>query len=109
MKHAVETCVAFLVFVGVLVFVGKPWQRAVLLKEPATFTERVECVTYRTQLRHAGCVSNGVWNCSGRPVKIEAYGIDKHMWPHRCSGCGATNMIYDARWPQIKNEWRVVE
>lgn len=71
--------------------------------------ERVELVTWRTRNPHAGCPSNGCWVVSGAPRMIEAYGINKAMWPHRCDGCAATNEIYDARWPRIEQEWRPVK
>lgn len=71
-------------------------------------TEEVEAVTYRTRLRHAGCPSNGFLNAYGRPERITAYGIDKNVWPHKCDGCGYTNTIYDAQWPQFRREWRAV-
>lgn len=74
-----------------------------------TVRECVERVTYRTELRHPGCVSNGFWRAYGVPQVIEAYGIDKSMWPHKCSGCGETNVIYDARWPKFESEWRAVK
>jgi len=80
-------------------------------KSPAgeTLTERVEQVVWRTELRHAGCPQGGFWRASGPPRKIEAYGIDKWVHLHVCSGCGATNEIYDARWPQFRQEWRAVK
>ena len=74
-----------------------------------TLTERVEQVVWRTELRHAGCSQGGFWRASGPPRKIEAYGIDKWIHLHVCSGCGATNEIYDARWPQFRQEWRAVK
>ena len=74
-----------------------------------TLTERVEQVVWRTELRHAGCPQGGFWRASGPPRKIEAYGIDKWVHLHVCSGCGATNEIYDARWPQFRQEWRAVK
>lgn len=70
--------------------------------------ERVELVTYRTQLPHDGCPSNGCWQVCGQPRQIEAYGIDKAVWPHKCQGCSATNEIYDATWPKFEREWRAV-
>lgn len=73
-----------------------------------TVTEEVEAVMYRTRLRHAGCPSNGFLNAYGRPERITAYGIDKCVWPHKCDGCGYTNTIYDAQWPQFRREWRAV-
>ena len=73
-----------------------------------TLTERVEQVVWRTELRHAGCPHGGFWRASGPPRKIEAYGIDKWIHLHVCSGCGATNEIYDARWPKFRQEWRAV-
>ena len=72
-------------------------------------SERVELVTWRTQLPHEGCASNGCWCLNGQPRKITAYGIDKCVWPHRCDGCGATNEIYDAQWPRFRREWRAVK
>ena len=75
----------------------------------STVTEEVEAVMYRTRLHHPGCVSNGFWNSYGHSRKITAYGINKCVWPHRCDGCGATNEIYDARWPQFRREWRAVK
>lgn len=74
-----------------------------------TLRERVERVTWRTELRHEGCASKGCWRASGAPRMIEAYGIDKALWPHTCSGCGAVQEIYDARWPKIEQEWRAVK
>lgn len=74
-----------------------------------TVTEEVEIVTHRTRLRHEGCVSNGFMNAYGNPEKITAYGINKYVWPHKCDGCGFTNTIYDAHWPQFRREWRVVK
>ena len=74
-----------------------------------TVRECVERVTYRTELHHQGCNSNGFWRAYGAPQVIEAYGIDKALWPHRCSGCSETNTIYDARWPKFETEWRAVK
>jgi len=83
--------------------------RDVIRFEPSTGQrERVELVTWRTQLPHDGCPSNGCWQVSGQPRQIEAYGIDKAVWPHKCQGCGATNEIYDATWPKFEREWRAV-
>jgi hypothetical protein len=72
-----------------------------------TVTERVEQVFFRTEMPHRGC--SGKWRVCGKPGKIEAYGIDKFVWPHCCSACGQTNMIFNDRWPKIKAEWRVVK
>ena len=78
--------------------------------ERDTITEKVELVTYRTRLRHAGCPSkNGFMNVCGQPERITAYGIDKCVWPHKCDRCGYTNRIYDAQWPKFRREWRAVK
>ena len=93
-----------------LVWIAEPWLRFPGAEsEDGKISEEVEAVTYRTRLRHAGCVSNGFWNAYGRPARITAYGIDKYVWPHRCDGCGATNTVYDASWPQFRREWRAVK
>ena len=68
-------------------------------------TEQVERKTWRIEKRHDGCPSNGFWRACGTPQKVEAYGIDKLMWPHKCSGCDKTNSFYDVRYPQFSNEW----
>lgn len=75
----------------------------------ATLTERVRPVHYRTSFQHDGCASNGFLECCGAPRQITAYGISKAMWPHRCTGCGATNNLYDARWPKIEMRWEAVK
>ena len=74
-----------------------------------TITEEVEQVVYRTSLRHEGCPDNGFMVSYGQPDRITAYGINKCIWKHRCDGCGYTNTIYDARWPQFRQEWRMVK
>lgn len=74
-----------------------------------TVRERVQMVAYRTELRHAGCQSNGFMRVDGAPRMIESYAIDKFIWPHKCSGCGATNEIFDARWPKIEQRWEAVK
>jgi len=76
---------------------------------PTGRRERVELITWRTELPHVSCPSNGAWQVSGQPRQITAYGIDKAVWPHRCAGCGATNEIYDATWPKFEREWRSVK
>lgn len=76
-------------------------------KDGTSLRERVELVTWRTELKHEGC--KGFWRCSGAPRRVESYGIDKAIWPHTCSVCGSTNEIYDARWPKIEQEWRAVK
>lgn len=93
-----------------LAWLAEPWLPS-FAANPADskVSERVEMVTYRTRLPHAGCVSNGCWNAYGTPARITAYGIDKHVWPHKCDGCGATNTVYDASWPKFRREWRVVK
>ena len=93
-----------------LLWVADPWLHFPGA-EPADgkITEEVDAVTYRTRLRHDGCVSNGCWNAYGQPSRITAYGIDKYVYPHRCDGCGSTNTIYDASWPQFRREWRSVK
>lgn len=76
-----------------------------------TLTERVELVHTRTRLRHKECSGAGFWECCGRATKIEAggvFGSDVHLWPHKCSGCGQTNTLFNVRYPQIKSEWRAV-
>ena len=68
-------------------------------------TEQVERKTWRIEKRHDGCPVGGFWRAYGTPQKIEAYGIDKFTWPHKCSGCGETNSFYDVRYPKFSNEW----
>ena len=68
-------------------------------------TEQVERKTWRIEKRHDGCPSNGFWRVCGNPERIDAFGIDKLMWPHKCSGCCKTNSFYDVRYPQFSNEW----
>lgn len=93
-----------------LTWVAEPWLPSFSAKPvDDKVTEEVEAVTYRTRLRHAGCPSNGFLNAYGRPERITAYGIDKNVWPHKCDGCGYTNTIYDASWPQFRREWRAVK
>jgi len=99
-------CFAVFEFLLIMAFTGKGRFAA---QRPTGRRERVELVTWRTELPHQGCPSNGAWVASGQPRKIEAYGIDKGVWPHRCSGCGATNEVYDATWPKFEREWRAVE
>lgn len=94
-----------------LAWLAEPWLPSFASQKPVDgkATEQVECVTFRTRLRHQGCVSNGFLNAYGQPERITAYGIDKSVWPHRCDGCGFTNTIYDANWPQFRREWRAVK
>ena len=68
-------------------------------------TEQVERKTWRIEKRHDGCPSGGFWRVCGNPERIDAFGIDKLMWPHKCSGCCKTNSFYDVRYPQFSNEW----
>lgn len=68
-------------------------------------TEQVERKTWRIEKRHDGCPSGGFWRACGSPERVDAYGIDKFIWPHKCSGCMKTNSFYDARYPQFSNEW----
>ena len=68
-------------------------------------TEQVERKTWRIEMRHEGCPNNGFWRAYGNPERIDAYGIDKFMWTHKCSGCCKTNSFYDMRYPQFSNEW----
>lgn len=70
-------------------------------------TEQVERKIWRTEMRHEGCPNNGFWRwiAQGKAERIDAYGIDKFMWPHKCSGCGETNSFYDVRYPKFSNEW----
>jgi hypothetical protein len=73
-----------------------------------TVTERVKQVIWRTEKPHDGCPSNGFLRAvPGQPERITAYGIDKFIWTHVCSGCGETNRIYDACWPKFRTEWEV--
>jgi hypothetical protein len=70
--------------------------------------ERVELVTYRTRKAHDGCASNGYWQATGKLRKVEAYGIDKPVWAHKCDGCGEEREFWDEQWPKFEREWQVV-
>jgi len=81
-------------------------------KPPAsdTLTERVEPVHIRTRLRHPGC--EGFMESYGQPLPImgdPADGLTRYLWPHKCDRCGATNTLFNVRYPQVKTEWRAVK
>lgn len=97
------------IVIGVSLFNDKPKNK--VRGDGTTLSERVELVHTRTRLRHKECSGAGFWECCGRATKIEAggvFGSDVHLWPHKCSGCGQTNTLFNVRYPQIKSEWRVV-
>lgn len=107
MKKMIAVFVAGYVVGGLSLWMAEPWHPLVIaLPDDGKITEEVEQVFFRTEKQHSGCPSNGFLRVCGQPRQIEAYGISKAVWPHKCSGCGMTNEIYDARWPQIKVEWR---
>lgn len=98
------------VIIALLAWEQWPWGKPLVIAiEGDEVTEEVRQVFFRTEKLHDGCLKGGFLRVCGQPERIEAYGINKAVWPHRCSGCGQTNMIYDARWPQIKAEWRAVK
>lgn len=101
MKQTLRLCVSVLIIFSLFGCVKRD--------DGNTVTEEVEAVMYRTRLRHECCPSNGFLNAYGQPERITAYGINKYVWPHKCDGCGYTNTIYDARWPQFRREWRAVK
>jgi hypothetical protein len=115
MKSVSFVLAAFVFFVGFLT----GWKSAkegsvvtVSCDDGSALTERVEMVHFRTRLRHSACPSNGFWEVSGRPAAIEGDLFDgrtRHLWPHRCDRCGATNTLFDARYPLVKGEWRAVK
>lgn len=111
MKEKLYVVAVIVFLVGVLTGWHAAKNERLVVGWPAVdgYRERVELVTYRTQNPHSACPSNGFWQVSGQPRKIEAYGIDKAVWPHKCSGCSATNEIYDATWPRFEREWRKVK
>ena len=76
-----------------------------------TITEQVEQITHRIQLRHVGCAEDGYWERCGAAERIEGDGVfkDVYLYPHKCSGCGATQTLYNVSYPQFRREWRVVK
>lgn len=110
MKTTTAAMIFAMIFLLAGAVIGAFLARAVFEAQAAARPgrERVELVSWRTRLPHEGCPSGGCWEARGAPRMIEAYGINKPMWPHRCTGCAATNEIYDARWPKIEQEWRPV-
>lgn len=76
-----------------------------------TITEQVEQIMYRVQLKHVGCVANGNWERCGEAQRVEGGDVFKNvcLYPHKCSGCGATQTMFNVSYPQFRREWRVVK
>lgn len=74
-----------------------------------TYTERVEQVFTRTNMRHEGCPEGGTLTQSGSPRTIVFYDSDRLMVPHKCTKCAFSNELYNVSYPQIKASWEPVK
>ena len=73
-------------------------------KKPATNEwEQGEFVTLRRVYPHQRCGGYFVFNGKATPAP---YSEKEFFYTHVCDLCGATNQIFNATWPQFKQEWR---
>jgi len=108
-KETIAAAVAFLAFLAALfvcVVIRDEGPFAYSVSKDGTVTERVRPVYTREEMPHAGCT--GFFRVSGPPQQVGAFEFGHVAWPHKCSVCGATNTFFDARYPQIKTEWKAV-
>ena len=114
MKKAIGIFTLGYIFGGLSLWIAEPWHPLVVVDraQAGQITEQVELAHTRTRLRHEDCRRGGFWKCCGQPKKVEGggvFGADVLLWPHKCDACGATNVLFNVRYPQIKGEWRTVK